>query len=450
MMNEDFATLADHVLSLARAAGADDAEVMIAAGRDFSATVRLSEVERVQEAATRTLGLRAFKQGRTANRYTADLTPRGLSAFVARTLELVEIADPDPAAALPEWEETPEQPDLRLYDPATEALTAGEKIERARRAEQAALQFDPRITNSGGATFSTTLRELILYNSRGLTGRYSGTVASSSVQAIADDADGKKRNDGWFTVERHAERLLDPESVGRIAAERTLRHLGARKVQTRPVPVVFDPQMAMSLLGLLGRAASGELLHRRASFLVEQEGRSIVSPLLTLIDDPLLPGRTGSRPFDDEGVASRRNPLVVEGVFQTFLFDTYTARRTGRRSTGSSERSIGGPPSVGTSNLVVSPGAHTPEEIIATVEDGLYLTDMIGFGVNLTTGTFSRGAGGMWIERGRLTYPVSEINISGTLRDILTNVTMVGSDLTWRGSMAAPTLKVERMMVSGL
>jgi len=449
-MNEDYNSLVDHVLSLARQRGADDAEVMLAAGQNFSATVRLGEIERVQEAASRTLGLRVFKGGRTANRYTSDLTPRGLSQFVDRTLELIEIADPDPAAALPEWEERPQDPDLRLFDPAVEALAAEEKIERALRAEQAALEFDPRITNSGGASFSTTTRELLLVNSRGTMGRYIGTVAGCSVQAIADDAEGKKRNDYWFSMDRHLDRLEQPEAVGRRAAERALRHLGARKVETKAVPVVFDPQIAMSLMDIVGHAASGELLYRRASFLVDLEGKPVGSPQVSIVDDPLLPARVGSRPFDDEGVASRRNPLLLDGVFQGFLFDSYTARLLGRRSTASSSRTIGGPASVGTSNLVWVPGSHDPEAIVASVEDGFYVTETIGHGVNLTNGTFSRGAGGIWIQAGRLTYPVAEVNISGNLKEMLAGISMVGDDLTWRGASAAPTIKIDRMMVSGL
>lgn len=449
-MNEDYGTLAEHVLTLARERGADDAEVMLSAGRNFSATVRLGEVERVQEAASRTLGLRVFKGGRTANRYTSDLTPRGLAQFVDRTLELIEIADPDPAAGLPEWEERPEDPDLQLYDPAVEALSGEEKIERALRAERAALDFDPCITNSGGASFGTVSTELVLYNSRGTIGRYTGTHASCSMQAIADDAEGKKRNDYWFSMERHLDRMESPEEVGRIAAERALRHLGARKVQTKAVPIVFDPMMAMSLLGIIGGAVSGELLHRRASFLVDLEGTLVASPQVTILDDPLIPARAGSRPFDDEGVASRRNPLFVDGVFQTFLFDTYTALQTGRKSTASSSRAIGGAASVGTSNLLLVPGLHDPEAIIASVEDGFYVTETIGHGVNMTNGTFSRGAGGMWIEKGRLTYPVSEVNISGNLKEMLAGISMVGSDLLWRGGVAAPTIKIDQMMVSGL
>jgi PmbA protein len=449
-MNEDYAAIAEHVLDLARRAAADDAEVAIVSGRTFSATVRLGETERVTEAATRTLGLRVIKDGRSANRYTADLTPRGLATFVERTLDLAAIADPDPAAGLPDWEERPAPPDLDLSDPALAGFRAEEQIERALAAERAALDFDPRITNSGGGHVRVTLHDTLLLNSRGFSGRYGGTVGALSVEAIADDADGKKRNAGWSTVARHAADLLDPTEVGRIAADRAVRQLGARKVETRAVPVVLDPWNTMGLMGIVARAANGELLHRRASFLIDLEGKPAASELVTLSDEPLVPRRTGSRPFDDEGVASRRNELVTSGVFDGFLFDTYTARRTGRRSTGSSERAIGGGPSIGTSNLVLAPGPHDPAAIIASVEDGLYLTGMIGFGINLTTGTFSRGASGFWIEHGRITYPVSEINISGSLPEMLAGISMVGSDLTWLGSSAAPTIKIDRMMVSGL
>lgn len=448
-MQEEYDSIAEHVLHLARERGADDAEVMLAAGRTFSAAVRLAAVERVTEATTRTLGLRVFKDGRTANRYTADLTPRGLDAFVDRSLDLLQIADPDDAAVLPAWEETPE-PDLALYDPAVAAMGAEEKIERALRAEQAGRAIDGRITNSAGASFGTVIREFILRNTRGFAGSYMGTLASASVQLIADDAGGVKRNGGWYSMERHLGRVLDPETLGRVAAERTLRQIGARKVTTQPVPVVFDPANAVAIMGLVGRAANGELLHRRSSLLVGQEGVAVASPLVTLVDDPLLAARPGSRPFDDEGVASRRNVLLDAGVFGGFLHDTYTARQTGARSTGSSERSVGDGPSVGTSNLVLAPGLTPPDEIIASVDDGLYVTDMIGFGVNLTTGTFSRGASGLWIERGRLAYPVTEINISGNLREMLAGISMVGTDLTWHGASAAPTIKIDRMMVSGL
>ncbi len=452
-MQENYQGICEHVLDLARRAGADEAEVMLGAGEEFSVTVRRGEVEKLIEAASRTLGLRVFKNGRVSASYTADLSPGALARFVERAIDLAGIADPDPYAVLPELEESASGrslPDLALYDAAVLALSAEEKIARAQRCEAAAFDLDPRITNTDGASFSTDASTLVLMNSRGFAGSYDGTYASLAVEVMADDEDGKKRNDHWFTVERALERLESPEEVGRRAAERALRKLGARKVPTKAVPVVFDPLAAAGLLRTVAGAASGSALDRRSTFLLGSENGRVGSELLTLTDDALLPGHLGSRPFDDEGVTSRVNQIFEGGVFNGYLFDTYTARKTGHKSTGNCRRSVGGPPSVGTSNLSLAPGSATPEEILATVEDGLYVTDMMGFGVNLTTGDFSRGAAGMWIEHGRLAYPVTEITISGNLKQMLQDLAMTGSDLEWRGSMAAPTLKLRSMMVGGL
>ena len=210
---------------------------------------------------------------------------------------------------------------------------------------------------------------------------------------MADDEDGKKRNDHWYSIERFFDRLESPELVGRQAAERALARLGARKVATREVPVVWENKLAQRIVGMIARAASGEALYRRQTFLMDQEGEQIASKLVTVVDDPHLPGRLGSAPFDGEGVTTRRNELVVDGVFQGFLFDTYTARKTGRHGTGSAQRGIGGPPGVGTTNAILQPGASTYDEIIGSVKDGLFITDLMGFGVNITTGDFSQGAG---------------------------------------------------------
>jgi PmbA protein len=201
---------------------------------------------------------------------------------------------------------------------------------------------------------------------------------------------------------------------------------------------------------MITRAASGEALYRRQTFLMDLEGEPIATPLVSVVDDPLMPGRLGSRPFDGEGVASRRNDIVVGGIFKAFLFDTYTARKTGRRTTGSAVRGVGGPPTVGTSNAYLAAGESRADEIIAEVEDGLFLTDLMGFGVNVTTGDVSQGAAGIWIEKGKLTYPVTEINISGNLKDMLLGIERVGNDLFFLGSIGAPTVRMSRVMVSGL
>ena len=216
---------------------------------------------------------------------------------------------------------------------------------------------------------------------------------------MAAEEDGRLRNDYWFSAERQLHRLDDPAAVGREAAARALRQLGAAKAPTQQAAVVWEPRLAVGLLGSIAAAADGEALYRRATFLADREGQAVASPLLTVVDDPLLPGRLGSRPFDGEGIAARRNVLVEDGVFRTFLFDTYNARRLGRRSTASAVRDVGSLPGIGAGNLLLEPGATSPEAIIAGVESGLYLTTLMGFGVNLTTGDFSRGAAGIWIPR---------------------------------------------------
>jgi PmbA protein len=267
---------------------------------------------------------------------------------------------------------------------------------------------------------------------------------------MADDDDGKKRNDSWYTVDRFFSQLESPEDVGRIAAQRALTQLGARKVNTREVPVVWENRLVHRLLGIIARAASGEALYRRQTFLMNLEGEPIASPLVTVIDDPLLPRKVGSRPFDGEGVTSRRNELVVGGVFRGFLFDSYTARKTGRRTTGSATRGVGGPPGVGTTNLSLITGESSFDEILGGITEGLFLTDLMGFGVNMTTGDFSQGAAGRWIENGRLSYPVSEVNVSGNLREMLLGIEMVGNDPFERGGTSAPTIRMGKLMVSGL
>ncbi len=449
---EDYLNLAEHIVRRAKALGADDAEAVVHAGTEFSVTVRKGQVEKLIEAGSRSLGLRVFSGGRVAGSYTADFAPGALDRFVQEAVDLARITDPDPASGLPD-EDTLARgvaDGLQLYDPAVPELSTQDKIELARRCEAAGLDFDPRITNTDGASFSSYVGQRVLVNSRGFAGSYPATSCSLAVEVMADDAEGKKRNDYWYTAGRFLSDLETPEEVGRRAAERALRKLGARKVPTRQVPVVWDPRVAASFISIIARAAAGDALYRRATFLAEMEGQQVASPLVTIVDDATMPGRLGTRPFDAEGVASRRNELFREGVFRQFLFDSYYARKTGRRTTGNAAGGAGGVTSVGTTNLFLQPGAHSPAEIIASVEDGFYLTDLLGFGENITTGDFSRGAAGIWIEKGELTYPVTEVNVSGNLKDMLRDIEMVGNDLVFRGATAAPTFKMAKLMVSGL
>lgn len=449
---DDHLKIAEHVVQLARRGGADAADVVIDHGVEFSVTVRRGEVEKLLEASARGLGLRVFRDGRCAITYTSDLAPAALARFVEGALDLATVADPDPLADLPEadaWA-LPRPTGLASYDPLLADVTTDQAVDLARRCEQAAFDFDKRINNSDGATYSSDRGGRVLVNSRGFGGAYQGTSCSLVVEAIADDEDGKKRNDYWYTMARAFADLEAPELVGRTAAERTVRKLGARKVPTRQVPVVWDPSTARGFLSHLARAFMGDSLFRRSTFLLDRDGEQVASALVTIVDDPTLPGKLRSRPFDGEGATARRNEVFVDGVFRGYLLDTYSARKSGRQTTGNASRGVGSSPSPSATNLYLAPGQHTPEEIIASVDEGLYLTDTMGFGWNITTGDFSQGAGGLWIEGGKLSYPVSEINVSGNLSDILQDIDMVGNDLVFRAGAAAPTFRMAKLMVSGL
>ncbi|MHB8578067.1 MAG: TldD/PmbA family protein [Dehalococcoidia bacterium] len=449
-MREDYHTLAEHVVRRALDKGADDAEVIIRAGREFTVNVRQGAIEKLIEATSQTLGLRLYRGGRAAASYTSDLGIEALESFIDRALDLTNISDPDEYRHLPEFNERPALPDLDLYDPAIASLTADEQIDLATCCEKAVFAADARITNSDGAEFSSETGTVAFANSRGFAGSYPTSAASLQVEAIVEDADQKKQRGYWYTVERSLARLLSPDEVAGIAAERVLRKLNGRKVATRAVPVVWERTIARSLLRQLAGAVSGSALYRRASFLVGREGEQIASPLVTLVDDPTIPGLLGSRPFDAEGVAGRRNVVIERGIFRQFLFDTYTGNKTGHPTTGNAGGGVGSMPGVSTTNFILEPGPHSRDEIIASVQDGLYLTELMGFGVNITTGDVSQGAAGIWIEDGRLTYPVSEVNIAGNLSQMLLDIDMVGDDVEFVGTSAAPTIRMKQLMVSGL
>jgi PmbA protein len=451
-MNEDILSIASDVVDRARRLGADEVDAYVVSSTESSVQVRRGAVERVVDAGSHGVGIRVIKQKRTSICSTSDLTPQALERMVADAIELASISEPDEFAGLPDRGDLAlaSQPNLQLYDEAIEALSTDQMRDMALRCEQAGYDFDSRVTNSDGTEMGVVRSHVALANSLGFGGAYFGTYASLSMEAICDDADGKKRNDYWYTAERALHRLESPEEVGRKAASRAVAKLGARKVATTAVPVVWEAPVAHRLLRLVAGAASGEALYKRSTFLAGLEEEPIASPLFSLTDEPLLPGRIGSRPFDGEGVTTRRLPLFEAGVFRGFLFDSYHARRLGRRTTGSAHRGLASEPSPGSSNLVLAPGETPLEGLYQDIEQGLLLTDLMGFGFNQTTGDFSNGAQGFWIERGRVTFPVTEINVSGNLKDMLAAIDAVGSDLLWRGSSAAPSLRMSRLTVSGL
>ena len=444
----DLRQLAADLLKKARAHGADAADVLVAEGTEFSVTVRKGEVETLKEAGSKALGIRAFVGRRTASTYTSDFSPAALDGLVRETVEMARATGEDPAAGLPDETPPPEDVELELHDPSPAALPTSERIDRARRAEAAALGASPEITNSQGASYGSDEGFVVLANSNGFLGGYRTSSVSFSVVPVAE-RDGQMERDYWYTSGRGLSDLLPPDQVGRIAAARTLRRLGARKVPTCEVPVVFDPETAADLLGHVFRALSGYSVFRNATFLKDRVGDAVASPLLTIVDEGRRRRGLGSRPFDGEGLPTRRNVPLESGVLRYYLCDAYSARKIGARPTGNARRGIAGGPGVGAGNLCFAAGTTPPETLIAEVERGLYVTDLIGFGVDLVSGDYSQGAVGHWIENGHLVHPVHEVTIAGNLKDMLRDVDGVGTDLEFRGSVAAPTLRIRRMTVSG-
>ncbi len=451
----DLESLTIDVVALAMKAGASDAEAVAREGDEFSVTVRKGEVETLKESGSRALGLRVFLGKRTGSASTSDLTAEGIRQLVDGAVALAKVTEEDPFTGLAETGEFGVAAgDLHLYYEDVYSLSGPERIDWARRAEAAALAADPRITNSDGGSFDATTGRKALANSRGFSGSYRSSYAGVSAAPLAKDSNGQMQRDGWWSSARSFAHLDSPEAVGKEAARRTLRRLGARRVPTQRVPIVFAPETARTLIGSIFEAASGDAIWRGASFLAGKLGESIAASGLTIVDDNtmLLPtgaGGFGSSPFDDEGLPSQRTVVLDKGVLRNYLLNTYTARKLGMKSTHNAARGLAGTPGTGCGNLYLEAGSLTPEEMIGGVKAGFYVTSLMGFGTNLVTGDYSRGAAGLWIENGQLTHAVEEVTIAGNLAEMLLNVTEVGNDLVFRGSIASPTLRVDGMTVAG-
>jgi PmbA protein len=439
----------EDLLRRARAGGAVEADAFMVEEELQTVQVRLGVVESLKHARENRCSLRIFTEAGSASATTSDLSPGALARLVDESVRLAQITRRDEHSGLPGREALArEVPDLDLWDPSGHAMGVDEKIDRARRAETAALEADPRVRNSEGAEFYDRQGRVAYASSAGFAGGFRVSSFALSVTPVASD-DGDMERDYWYTSARHLADLESPEEVGREAARRAVRRLGGRKGGTTEVPVVFDPETAASLMRSVAVAASGPSLYRGTSFLIGQRGRTVASPRVTIVDDPMMRQGLGSRPFDGEGLPSRRTVLVDCGVLQSYLLDTYSARRLGLPATGHAAREGGGGVTVGYTNLYLEPGPWAPEEILRSVDQGLYVTELIGFGVNFATGDYSRGAVGFWIEGGELTYPVEEITIAGNLRQMMQDVEMVGRDLAFRDQTAAPTLKISRLTVAG-
>ena len=458
--SSDLQQLASDVVSRALKAGASDAEAVIAEGDEFSTQIRLGQVETLKEAGSRAIGLHVYFGQRTSTTSTSDFSAEGIARLVSGAVDLARVTSEDPFAELPAASEFGTAPgDQHLYFDDVYSMPVEERIEQARRAEAAALAVDTRLQNSDCASFDVGAGRKILVNSRGFTGEYRRSYCSLSVAPIAQDENGMQR-DYWYTSARTLSRLESPEEIGRIAAQRTLRRLGARRVPTQKATIVFSPEIARSIMGNILSAADGDAIYRSASFFSGMLDKEVAGANVTIIEDGtlvlksdgILPGGMGgfgTTPFDGEGLPTRRKAIFERGVLKNYLLNTYTARKLGMQSTGNAARGLAGAAGIGAGNYYLEPGEVTPEQLIGEVKTGLYVTQTMGFGVNLVTGDYSQGASGLWIENGELAYAVEEITIAGNLKDMYRNISTIANDLVFRSSGACPTIRIEGMTIAG-
>jgi PmbA protein len=442
----------ERALAALRRAGADQADALLYEGTSVEVRARGDAIEKLEQARERSLGLRALVLAdgglRTATTSTSDLAPDAIDRLAAETVALARHTAADPAAGLPDGGFASEIPDLALADPADASLSLEARIAAARRMEEAARAVDPRVTNSEGSEVSSHHARIAYGNSLGFLGEYRASHHALFSMPIAAE-DGAMQTDHWISAGRSWRALEEPASVGRRAAERAVRRLGARRVPTCEVPVIFDPLTARSLLGHLAACATGGSVYRGMSFLAGRLGEAIASPRVTVIDDGRVHGGLGSQPFDGEGLPTRRTPVVEGGRLASWLLDSYSARKLGLASTGNALRGAGGAPAPGTHNFWLEPGDATLDEIVADTPRGLLVTSLFGHGFNSVTGDLSRGAAGHWIEGGKLAFPVHEVTVAGNLGALLLAIDAVGNDLLWQGRTAAPSLRVARLTVAG-
>jgi len=449
-LETDLKDLARDIVQRAMQRGGTAAECVIREGDEFSTLVRLGQVETLKEAGSKAIGVRVFYGKRAASTYSSDFSREGLDRMLKSALDLAKITSEDPFAGIPE----PSQlgalsGDLDLYSEDVYSLPGEERISYARRTEKAALDFDPRIKNSDGGSFDAATGHKILANSHGFVGEYQRSYCSIAAVPIAQAENGAMQRDYWYSVARSLSRLESPEHVGKVAAERTIRRLGARKVKTAHVPVVLDPLVAVSMLDHIFEGVNGDSVYRGASFLAGKLGQKIAADHVNVIDDGTMPGGFGTSPFDGEGIPTRRTVVIENGILKSYLLNTYTAKKLGLQTTGNASRGLAGTPGIGPGNYFLQPGAKTPQQIISEIKDGLYITEFLGHGVNLVTGDYSRGASGLWISGGELAYPVEEITVAGNLKEIFFNISEIGNDLEFRGAMACPTIRIEGLTVGG-
>jgi len=442
---DQFQQIVEDTLSLAQQMGASDAGAEVSEGVGLSVSVRKGELENVERNRDKSLGVSVYLGQRRGNASTSDFSAAALKQTVQAAYDIARFTAEDPAAGLPEADDLASVQDaareLDLFHPWS--IDAAAAAELARRCEDAAIRTHKLITNSEGAGVSAQQAHFWAGNSRGFRGGYASSRHYLSVSPIAGKGKNMQR-DGWYTSMRDASDLASPEAVGRYAAERTLSRLKSRSVATAEVPVLFESTVAAGLLGAYVQATSGGALYRKTSFLVDSLGKRVMPKHIDIVEDPHLRKGKGSAPFDDEGVRTKARQVVKGGMVQGYFLSSYSARKLGMKTTGHA----GGSQNLTMSSRLTQPG-DTLDAMLRKLGRGLFVTELMGQGVNYVTGDYSRGAAGFWVEGGRIVHPVHEVTIAGNLRDMFKDIVAVGADVYNSGSKAVGSVLLGRMKLAG-
>ncbi|MDP8222224.1 MAG: TldD/PmbA family protein [Candidatus Lernaella stagnicola] len=430
-------------------AGADQVDAYYEWGREAEITARDGAVENLKQATSTGLGLRVFKDNRLGFGYTSDLSDDGLARLAEQVLAIAANTADDKNNGLPPSEliaPVKRLPDV--FDPRVEALTNEELAKWAIEIEKASLAGDPRVKKVEDAGAGSYVQRTALVNSEGFSGTSEKTYAWL-YSVVVGEQDDQKQSAWWSDFATHLADLDDPESVARQAVNRAARMLGARKIESGEMPIIFEPAMTKSFIrGLLG-AINGDMIYKKSSFLLDRLGEQVASELITIVDDGTLDRRTGSCPFDGEGLTTERKLLVGRGVLKQYIYDTYTANKAGAKPTGTASREYSSLPGIGTTNFFLEPGKTPVADMFKGIKKGLLITDMMGRGANTVNGEYSRGANGILIENGELTHPVQEITVGGNMIEMLREIDAVGEDMDWRGATGAPSIRFAKLTVAG-
>lgn len=443
---------AARALERAKVLGAQQADAIASRSTDFEVKVADRKITTLTQATSRGLGIRIFIDGRLGFSVTSDVSDAGIEAAVGKAISIAKEVAHDPhhgVTPAPQGRIDTRDSNLDLYDANVASLSAEDKIRFAHDVEQAARDADSRVAKFRNSGVSTSLSEQVMMTSDGATRLGHSSDISAWCTPVAQDASGLQ-TDFWYDAKTHLEDLATAESIGRTAASRATRMLGAKAIKTQRIPVIFEPSMAMGLLGGILGAIDGDAVYKKASFLADKLGVQIASPDITITDDPTLRRGMGSTPFDGEGLPTSAKHIVESGVLKTFLYDGYTARKAGQTPTGNARRGFSPMPHTGVFNFRVEAGALALDALLKDLPAVLIITRGLGHGLNTVSGEYSRGVNGLLVERGEVVHAVQEVTVAGNFLEMLRNIDGVGSDLLFRGSSAAPSIRIKEMMVSGL